>query len=187
VNHSHGERTAESSRPAILLAARRAFALHPYADVTIRSIAADAGVSAALVIKHFGTKEQLLRASADFTKAVELLLDAPLDRLGEHMVRTLISLRERNGADPLLRVVFSTSAQDERAVVREYFTTQVTEAMADRLTGPDARLRAELVIAHLLGLGATLNIHYRATGRTPDTERIVALYAPGIQQLITGP
>ena len=187
MNHSHGERTAESSRPAILLAARRAFALHPYADVTIRSIAADAGVSAALVIKHFGTKEQLLRASADFTKAVELLLDAPLDRLGEHMVRTLISLRERNGADPLLRVVFSTSAQDERAVVREYVTTQVTEAMADRLTGPDARLRAELVIAHLLGLGATLNIHYRATGRTPDTERIVALYAPGIQQLITGP
>ena len=42
------------------------------------------------------------------------------------MVRTLISLRERNSADPLLRVVFSTSAQDERAVVREYFTTQVT-------------------------------------------------------------
>lgn len=187
MNHSSGQQTAESSRPAILLAARRAFALRPYAEVTIRAIAADAGVSAALVIKHFGTKERLLRASADFAKAAELLLDAPLERLGEHMVRTLLDLRERNGADPLLRAVFSSSVQDERAVVREYFHTQVTDAVAARLRGPDVRLRAELVVAHLLGLGATLNIHYRATGRTPDTERIVALYAPGIQQLITGP
>jgi len=185
VSHSSDQQTAESSRTAILLAARRAFALHPYAEVTIRAIAADAGVSAALVIKHFGTKEHLLRASADFAGAAQLLLEAPVERLGEHMVRTLLDLRERNGADPLLRAVFSSAARDERAVVREYFHTQVTDAVADRLSGPDARLRAELVVAHLLGLGATLNIHYRALGRAVDAERLVALYAPGVQRLLT--
>jgi len=44
---------------AIRIAAMRLFAERGYADVTIRQIASAAGVSAALVIHHYGSKENL--------------------------------------------------------------------------------------------------------------------------------
>ncbi len=42
----------DPGRTAILRAARRAFALQPYKAVTLRGIAADANVSAALIVKQ---------------------------------------------------------------------------------------------------------------------------------------
>jgi TetR/AcrR family transcriptional regulator, regulator of cefoperazone and chloramphenicol sensitivity len=44
---------------AIRIAAMKLFAERGYADVTVRQIAAAAGVSAALVIHHYGSKENL--------------------------------------------------------------------------------------------------------------------------------
>ncbi|GAA2039125.1 transcriptional regulator RaaS [Agromyces tropicus] len=42
------------------------FGAHGYADTTLREIAADAGVSAALVVHHFGSKEALRQACDDW-------------------------------------------------------------------------------------------------------------------------
>ncbi|MET8328678.1 helix-turn-helix domain-containing protein [Streptomyces sp. NPDC005181] len=100
-----------TGRDAILRAARRAFTQRPYAEVTIRGIAADAGVSPSLVVKHFGRKEELFNTVADFGPAAEELFDAPLDTLGRHMVVTLVRRRRELQSDPLLRVVFSLGNQ----------------------------------------------------------------------------
>ncbi len=72
-----GANVTDAGRIAILRAARRAFALQPYNVVTLRGIAADANVSAALIVKHFGSKEALFDQVADFSEAAEMLLDAP--------------------------------------------------------------------------------------------------------------
>nr|WP_272954737.1 TetR/AcrR family transcriptional regulator [Kribbella sandramycini] len=165
-------------------AARRAFALQPYAAVTLRGIAKDANVSAALIVKHFGSKEALFERVADFSEAAEFLLAAPDAELGAHVVRTLITHRRENGLDLLLRVVFAAGGGDERALIREHFRDQVTHAFAARLTGTDAHLRAELITAQLLGLSAAMAIDRTGLAATADVERIVELYAPGIQQLI---
>ena len=174
-----------SGRDAILLAARRAFAHRPYADVTLRGIAAAAGVSASLIVKHFGTKEQLFHIVADFTGSAEELLAAEPERLGRHMVLALIRSRRDQRGDPLVRVVFSLGVADERAVIREHFREQVTRRLTEMLTGPDAQLRAELVIAQLLGLGASLSLHGDGASAAAGAEEIADLYAPGVQRLIT--
>lgn len=72
----------ETGRDAILRAARRAFTLRPYAEVTMRSIAADAGVSASLIVKRFGSKERLFHTVADFEPAADALFAAPLEGSG---------------------------------------------------------------------------------------------------------
>ncbi|HEY0470267.1 MAG TPA: helix-turn-helix domain-containing protein, partial [Kribbella sp.] len=77
-------------RTAIIRAARRAFARQPYDAVTLRGIAADAGVSASLIVKHFGGKESLFDRVADFSEAAELLLAAPNEELGRQAVRALV-------------------------------------------------------------------------------------------------
>ncbi|MFF0048425.1 TetR family transcriptional regulator [Streptomyces sp. NPDC005498] len=175
-----------TGRDAILRAARRAFTQRPYAEVTIRRIAADAGVSPSLVVKHFGRKEELFNTVADFGPAAEELFDAPLDTLGRHMVMTLVRRRRELKSDPLLRVVFSLGNQDERSLLRDRFHEQVTEALIARLPGRERTLRAELIAGHLLGLGATLSLHREGAGSLATPEHLADLYAPALQSLITG-
>ncbi|MFF3567403.1 TetR family transcriptional regulator [Nocardia jiangxiensis] len=51
----------ERNRRAVLAAARRLFAAQGYDAVSIRAIAAEAGVTAGLVMSYFGTKDALFR------------------------------------------------------------------------------------------------------------------------------
>jgi len=174
----------DPGRITILRAARRAFALQPYNAVTLRGIAADANVSAALIVKHFGSKEALFDQVANFREAADMLLDAPDEDLGRHAVLTLVNYRRENGLDLLVRVIFSAGSGDERALIREHFRDQVTSAFAARLTGADAGLRAELITAQLLGLGSVMSIDKSGPSATAAAETIADLYAPGIQTLI---
>lgn len=174
----------DPGRTAILRAARKAFARESYDAVTLRGVAADAGVSAALILKYFGSKEALFERVADFSEAAQLLLDAPDDQLGRHAVLTLVRYRQENNQDLLVRVVFAAGSGDERALIREHFRDQVTSAFAGRLTGPDAALRAALITAHLLGLGAAIAIDRSGTIASADPEQVADLYAPAIQRLI---
>ncbi|WP_308286348.1 TetR/AcrR family transcriptional regulator [Actinomycetospora endophytica] len=56
---------AQQRRPQIVAAARRLFAQRGYDATTTREIAAAAGVSDALIYRHFPGKEALLRAIVD--------------------------------------------------------------------------------------------------------------------------
>ncbi|MER7512451.1 TetR family transcriptional regulator [Streptomyces lavendulae] len=182
-----GEPGAESGRDAIVRAARRAFTLRPYAEVTMRGIAAAAGVSPSLIVKRFGSKEALFNTVADFRTAADELFAAPPAALGRHLVLTMVELRDRFRGDPLLRVVFSLGIEDERTLLRSRFREQVTDRLAASLTGPDAQLRAELIAGQLLGLGATLSLHRPdGAGARTSAERLADLYAPGLQRLIDG-
>ncbi|TCM38585.1 TetR/AcrR family transcriptional regulator [Kribbella sp. VKM Ac-2568] len=172
-------------RTAILRSARRAFARQPYAAVTLRGIAKDAGVSASLIVKHFGGKESLFDQVADFSDAAELLLAAPDAELGRHAVVTLIQWRRDNGSDLLLRVVFAIGISDERKLLRERFHDQVVRAFAGRLSGDDIALRADLIVAHLLGLGAALAVDKTGPTASADPAQVADLYAPALQSLIS--
>ncbi len=181
-----GAAHAGTGREAILRAARRAFTQRPYAEVTMRGIAADAGVSASLIVKRFGTKEELFHTVADFGPAADDLFAAPVETLARHMVLTLVRSRREQQADPLLRVVFSLGNRDERSLLQERFREQVTSRLAALLSGPDGELRAELIVGQLLGLGATLSLHRPGAGAEASAERLADLYAPALQRLITG-
>src|SRR3954469_12565840 len=60
-------RNAQETRADILAAARTRFGTDGYERTTLRAIAADVGVDAALVIRYFGSKQDLFAAAAEFT------------------------------------------------------------------------------------------------------------------------
>ncbi|MGD9988766.1 TetR family transcriptional regulator [Pseudonocardia sp.] len=146
-------RCAADTRDALIRAARRHFSVHGYAGATLRGIAAEAQVSAALLVKYFGSKEALLTAASDLEAETAELLDAPNETLGRHLVAALLALHDRAEADPLLRVVLTGPRPGGERIVEE-LDRRLVGPLAARLTGPDARLRAELVCAQLIGLGA---------------------------------
>ncbi|MFI0541608.1 TetR family transcriptional regulator [Streptomyces sp. WSLK1-3] len=178
-------RDAEATRGAILRAARYLLARTPHADITLKAVAERAGVSPPLIVKYFGNKDALLARVMSFESDATALLDAPLDELGRHMVRHVLTGQIERGADPLLRIVFAPLQGEHGDILRVNFRAQVVERLAERLPGPDAGLRAELAVGTLLGLGVMYGIARGAELRATPVEDLVDRYAPTVQAHLT--
>ncbi|WP_324787213.1 TetR family transcriptional regulator [Streptomyces sp. H51] len=178
-------RDAEATKAAILKAARHLLARHAHADITLKAVAERAGVSPPLVLKYFGNKDALFARVMSFEADADALLDAPLDGLGRHMVHQVLVSQSRQGADPLLRIVFAPLHGEQGDILRANFRTQVTERLAARLTGPDAGLRAELAVGMLLGLGVMYGIARGAHVRGAPVDDLVDRCAPALQAHLT--
>lgn len=177
---------AGQTRDAILRAARRWFAQRGFAEVGLRDIALDCGVSAALVVKYFGAKENLFAEAVSFQTEATALLDCALPRLGEHLVRTLLDLHERAQSDPFLRAVLA-AFRPNGAEFAKSFQRHFVQPLAARLPGPDAQLRADLICAQLIGLGAVRRAVNLPGVSALTAEQVVAHYGPMLQDLIDQP
>lgn len=177
------KRTAEQTRALIIDAAGRAFATRPYRDITLKEIAEDAGVSAPLIIKYFGSKEQLFDALVDFRAAAATLFEGPVDGLGRRMVEMFA--RPLEPYKPLsLSILFMSGPSEESSrKLRANYSTQMIDTLAGRLTGDNARLRAELVMSMLTGL-AVMRRRMMQEYATGTPEQVVERYSPIVQQLL---
>ncbi|GGN89086.1 TetR family transcriptional regulator [Streptomyces albiflavescens] len=178
-------RDAEATKAAILLAARHLLARHAHADITLKAVADRAGVSAPLILKYFGNKDALFARVMSFESDAEALLDAPVEDLGRHMVRHLLEGQTQRGADPILRIVFAPIQGEQGDILRTNFRAQVSDRLAERLSGPQAGLRAELAVSTLLGLGVMYGIARGTRLRATAIEDIVDRYAPTVQAQLT--
>ena len=61
----------------------------------------------------------------------------------------------------------------------------MTERLADRLSGPDAGLRAELAVATLIGLGVMYGIARGERLRASAIDTIADRYGPVVQAQLT--
>jgi AcrR family transcriptional regulator len=148
-------RDAAATREALLTAARLLIARQGVEATSTRDVAAAAGVNQALVYRYFGSKDKL------FTEAVgggtaapdSVLADTPLADLPRALLhRTLDIMPGGDRASSL--ATLATGANDElvRAIIRERIEASFGTGLADRLTGPDPRLRAELLAALITGI-----------------------------------
>ena len=82
-------RNAAQTRADILSAARRRFATEGFEPTTLRSIAADVGVDAALVTRYFGSKRDLFATATEFRIDLPDLSGADPDDIAGHVVATV--------------------------------------------------------------------------------------------------
>src|SRR5919112_2938334 len=86
---------APDTRATILDAARTAFAQKGFAGTTIRAVAAEAGVDAALVHHYFGTKDDLFLAAmqlpVDPRQLLAPVLGGSVDGAGGRVLRGFLS------------------------------------------------------------------------------------------------
>ncbi|MBA2950552.1 TetR/AcrR family transcriptional regulator [Streptomyces himalayensis] len=182
-------RDAQASRDAILRAARIMFARYPYTDITLKAVAERAGVSAPLIVKYFGNKERLFAHILSFEEDTEALLDAPLEDLGRHMVTHLLTSQAERNTAPVLRIAFAplhSSHGEYGEVLRANFRRQVVARLTERLSGPDAAVRAELAMSMLLGLGIMYGIARGEAVRAADIADLADRYSPALQELLSG-
>lgn len=180
-----------STREAILAAARRLFAERGYQDASLRAIAAEAGVDAALVVHFFGSKAGLLAAAVDwpFDPEVEMpkLLADGRRHVGEHLVRVFVATWDREGTrNPILTLLRAATVEPQAAeMLRDFVQQRLYRPLLARLGSDRPELRSDLVASQLVGLGIAryvLRVEPLASARRED---VVAWIGPTVQRYLT--
>ncbi|MFC5288176.1 helix-turn-helix domain-containing protein [Actinokineospora guangxiensis] len=164
------KRDAEATKEALLLAAGELFTARGFDRTSVREVAAAAGVDQALVFRYFGSKEELFAS----------VLTAPGRALtsSDDLLPALITavLTEDGGTDNLLLMALSGA---QRGAVAEALEREVAGPCRTAIAGPDADddalLRADLVLAWLLGLALARQLHPSGQVATADPDRARAL------------
>ena len=172
------------SRSSILDAARELFSEHGYQAVTIRDIATSAGVSPALVMKHYRSKAELFNEMGpnDLPLAE---LDLPRSQLGRALVQKVLTRREHGVPDPLLVAVShmreSPDPDRTREEVRERLLVRVGDLIGD--TTPDRR-HASAVACQVLGLAEGVRVLGLFPADAISRDELLDLYGPLVQKQI---
>ncbi|MUL40372.1 TetR/AcrR family transcriptional regulator [Streptomonospora sp. PA3] len=146
-------RDREATRQRILDCARDLFTREGYAQVSSRRIAAAAGVNVALINRYFGAKRGLLAEVIAEDAAFPGLFEgdrATLPRrIAEHVVH-----RTLGEGTPLQRALMhSIGDPDLQSVFEERLQSAIIGPLAAYIGGAEARTRATLVAALLIGVG----------------------------------
>src|SRR5260370_38748195 len=177
--HPRRSRDAAATRSAIFEAATRRFAFQGYEHSGVREIAADAGVDAAMVNRYFGSKEGLFAEVVEHAFDIRYLIDGDRETLAERLARRMVYGREEIAGDqriPLLLMLRSATEPRAAELIRATLERNVLQPLAGLLDGPDAEVRAAMVIAQCTGF-SILNqmLRPRALAEAQQEELVVLL------------
>jgi AcrR family transcriptional regulator len=186
MTHAAAPRRSDSSRAAILTAARERFAADGYERATIRAIAADAGIDPAMVMRYYGNKEKLFAAAAEFDLDLPDLTAVPRSRLGASLVEHFLHRWERDDAlVALLRAAVTNATAADR--MRQIFARQLAPQVARVCPDPEqAATRATLVATQMLGFALCRYVLRLPAAHMPP-EEATGWLGPTIQRYLTQP
>lgn len=179
------------TRLKILECSRNLFSEYSFAQVSLKDIAEAAGVSVALVVKHFGTKDQLFEKTLDFTTSSSNLFAGPFERLGETAVKETLTA-PTNAPYSMARTI-SVANGDNASLnaIGKRIKSDLLQVLAERIRNeaphpsPSPELRAQSALALLMGLS-----FMRRFGDTEfeafRTQTLVAYYSPLLQYILDG-
>lgn len=157
-----------------------------YAATSVRAVATAVGVDPALVIRHFGSKEQLFLETVDVEGPFAPALDGPLEGLGERLVALVLDERLssvlRTPYRAMIRATDSAAVREQLVTAME---TTLAAPLAARLAGPDATLRAHLVAAQVGGLLEALVILEDPVVVGADPAAVARYYGAAVSTLLT--
>lgn len=177
----------DTAYEAILAAARAKFSAEGYRDVTIRSIAAEAGYSAAMVMKLMGSKQQLFwlaapgMASTDGPEAEQSLL--PKDQIGHELVRRIFARRRLGSGDPYavapLLIRSAPEPEQIRAEIRDRYTNNIAAMIGD---STEDRRHAKVAVSMMFGIAAS--VHTLEAYDDADQGEAITTFAELMQRVI---
>lgn len=184
-------RNAANTRQAILASARVAFARAGYDGAGVREIASGAGVTAMLVNRYFGSKENLFAEAIAETMATTavVLPEILKSKSGEAIATALVSITQAGdtpleGFQIMLRSAGSARAAE---IAREQIQAHQQAAIARALGGEQAAQRAALMLAMIAGLQVMRQMIGLPALADAKPKALVKVLGPVFQLLIDGP
>ena len=177
---------------SILGAARLVLGARGYANTTIKTVAAAAGVAPGVVRSLYSNTEQLLAAALrvpfDPAGSIPKLIAPGLDGMGERLVRLTLQLSSdeqvRKDATNLMQSARASTSIDQLRGLTDFLQATLLDRLVEAMGVPDARMRGALITAYLAGVAATRSMLIIEPLASATDEVIVALVAPTIQRLL---
>jgi AcrR family transcriptional regulator len=177
-------RNAAQTRADILSAARRRFATEGFERTTLRAIAADVGVDAALVIRYFGSKQDLFGAAADFAIELPDLSSVDPDEVAGILLPRFFAVWEDETFVALLRAAMTSQVAAD--ALRRVFAEQVAPKLITA-TPDNPVQRIGLMGAFVIGLATTRYVLANPPVANLSRDELSRWAAPVIRQLLVGP
>jgi AcrR family transcriptional regulator len=178
-------RDAAQTRADILEAARRRFAAEGFERATLRAIAADVGVDAALVIRYFGSKQDLFATATEFRIELPDLSGAdPEDIAGMLLPRYFAVWEDDHSFLALLRAAMTSR------VAADTLNQTLATHVAPTLKGvtPDNHMkRIAVTDAFVIGLAAARSVLANPPVANLTREELGRWAGPVFRQLLVGP
>ena len=179
------------TRGEILRAARESFAGKGFSATSLRGVAREAGVDAALVHHYFDSKDELFIESMalpiDPRQVAAHVLDGPKDELGRRIITVFLSVWESpEGQQRMKSILRSVVSNDEVArLMREGISELILQPVAQALGVPDARLRVSLVVTQLIGMAMARYLIELEPIASSDVSDLIERMAPTLQHYLT--
>ena len=178
-------RNANQTRADILEAARRRFGSDGYERTTLRAVAADVGIDPALVVRYFGSKQDLFAAAAEFTLDLPDLTKVDPDDVADALLPSFFAVWEKDTTFvALLRAAMTSPTAAD--TMRHVFATQVAPKLA-AITPDHPAQRAGLMGAFVIGLATTRYVLANPAVADLSHDELIRWARPVIRQLLVGP
>lgn len=146
-------RNAEATRVDILHAAGRRFARAGFAHVSLKQIADDVGITPAMIVRYFGSKQGLFEAVAR-DRSTQPSAPGPTEdqarTIADNVLGFWLDPDSRAGPMTLVR---SADLDVSIQILREEIRTRILDLLAPVLQGPDVEMRSRLLVGVIMGFG----------------------------------
>ncbi|CAM4266958.1 transcriptional regulator BetI [Mycobacterium basiliense] len=183
--------TNSTTREQILASARELFARNGIDRTSVRAVAANAGVDAALVYHYFGTKQQLftaaIRVPIDPMQVLGPMRDTPVEELGFKLPSVLLPLWDSEAGTALMASLRSLIAGGDVSLARSFLQEVVTAEVGARVDNPPGTgmIRAQFVASQLLGVVMARYMVQIEPFASMPAEHIAQTIGPNLQRYLT--
>ncbi len=179
------QRDAAKTRQLLLEAARRRFARDGYAATTVRDIADDVGVNAALISRYFGSKGDLFAACLegavqDLGRSADKVQGLP--QMVEAISRHAVGITPEGVPGQVLLLLLRSSgdehAEQKRLAVLRSFASKIASVAGWTPNQPGAEevlLRAQVVLSVAVGVAALRLSGLQPLGSATEQELVSPL------------
>jgi len=156
------KRDAVATRAAILAAAHQRFLRESYDSVGLRDIAGAAGVDVALISRYFGGKEGLFREVVSHEDKPKVFREPKsVAELPGYLARLVIDDADEDREQRMeMFIIMLRSASSPKAseIIRDLVHLDVLGPLTELIGGEQAELRANMLLAILMGVGVVRTI-----------------------------
>lgn len=184
---------ANTTRSDIALVAMRQFAKLGYDRTTFRSVAAEADVDPALVVRFYKTKRQLFaqvtQLPFDASSILPGLIAGDKEKIGERVSQFLLNMLESPQTGGIVVAMVRAAATEPEAaeLLRQILSREIFAPLTAHLEADQADFRATLAAAQVVGVIFARYITATEPLASADPREVIRAIAPTLQRYLVGP
>ena len=172
---------SQPTRDRILAEARRLFAEQGYERTTIRAVGAAAEINPSMVLRYYGSKEDLFATAATIDFRMPDLAAVPLKKRGKALIRHVLDRWEAGEELPaLLRAAATHQAAQRR--LTEVIQQQAVPAIMRVLPEDGRQARLAMIVMQIAGLVLSRFVLKHSPVASVDRAELIEMVGDAIQR-----